>query len=830
MLVFPFVRKTIAGLALAFALPAGVIAQSTGLTNSGEYLIAGSLPGDQVRPQLSLNSSGGYLVWQDNATDPDGMGISARALDVNFIGAGLPFRVNQRGAGDQEKPRVSLLNDGGAAFVWQTRLHPGFYNVFARFLSSGSTWLTGDMQVNASARNFLQSPEPALATLTNGLVVVVWGGFNQLSLNSMQDVFGQLFSPAGLKIGGEFLVNQFTPFNQRSPAIAPLASGGFVIAWVSEQQRNAPPNLGSTSASYTPSGVVASRASVDIFARLFDASGAPLGDEFLVNTGSDVCANPSIAPAPDGGFMIAWSQKDMNVQTNGWDVFSRPFSSAGVGGTVRRINTWVFGDQRGPQLSAAGTNFLALWTSFGQDGSDEGVFGQFLQADGSPSGAELQVNTTTVGSQKQPALGSDNYGRFLAVWTSFALPSHSFDLFAKAFAPANFIPAPVAFHYGPPPPETFIDGAPPPAGSSPVSDPYATSLPGGLTLDFPAPDSSASSGVLSNAFARAQGSYNGLFYDANGVTAVSSGYLGASTTARGAYSARLILGGRAFSLAGRFDPVTGWATNLIRQGSALLTVQLKLDLAGADQISGHVTDGNWWADLVAYRLVFNKKNPASAYAGNYTLAFPPAADGPAGTGFGTVKVDSGGNLQWSGTLADGTTVSQSSALSDQGIWPLFVSLYSGGGSIISWLQFTTNHDCGGSLIWIKPAASAAKYYPQGFTNELKAAGSLYLRPASRARVLQLNAGGSLIFSGGGLSLPFTNPFALDLNNRLVNPPGSKLSLNITVASGLFRGNTINPETGRLFPFQGALFENDNTGAGFFLGTNLSGQVFLTPAP
>jgi hypothetical protein len=33
------------------------------------------------------------------------------------------------------------------------------------------------------------------------------------------------------------LVNQFTNYNQRTPAVAALAGGGFVVAWVSEQER-----------------------------------------------------------------------------------------------------------------------------------------------------------------------------------------------------------------------------------------------------------------------------------------------------------------------------------------------------------------------------------------------------------------------------------------------------------------------------------------------------------------------------------------------------------------------------------------------------------------
>src|ERR1041384_2247969 len=52
--------------ALALGLPAVAFAQGAYLTNGTEYAIAGALPGDQVRPGLSLGTSGGYLVWEDN--------------------------------------------------------------------------------------------------------------------------------------------------------------------------------------------------------------------------------------------------------------------------------------------------------------------------------------------------------------------------------------------------------------------------------------------------------------------------------------------------------------------------------------------------------------------------------------------------------------------------------------------------------------------------------------------------------------------------------------------------------------------------------------------
>jgi hypothetical protein len=402
---------------LAIAAPAVVFGQTNNyFTNGVEYPIAGSLPGDQVNPQLGLSVSGGYLVWEDTFTDGDGLGISALQLDSGFSGVLSPFRVNSLGAGDQEHAQVSLLNGGGAAFVWQGG-RQGFQHIYARFLSASRTWVGNDVLVNTFTNNM--QINPAVATLTGGNVVVAWGSFNQISSSSLQDVYAQLLTPTGQKVGGEFLVNQFTSFNQRSPAVTALAGGGFVVVWVSEQERT-------TDAAGPPS--------VDIYGRLYTASGDSVGGEFLINEGTSICASPSVAPASDGGFMVAWSEKDVVAQTNSWDIFARPFSSAGSGGTTRRVNTFTFGDQYAPKITATGTDYLMVWTSLGQDGSQEGVYGQFLHGDGSLWGGEMRVNTTVMNGQIHPCVASDGGARFLAVWSSYVGGQNSFDLYAQRYA------------------------------------------------------------------------------------------------------------------------------------------------------------------------------------------------------------------------------------------------------------------------------------------------------------------------------------------------------------------------------------------------------------
>ena len=471
---------------LFLGIPAAVFAQTNYYTTNGtEYAIIGSMLSDQVLPDVAVTPGGGFVVWQDNITDGSGWGVSAMQLGG---GTGSSFRVNARGTNDQSNARVALLQGGGAVFVWQGG-KPSQEQIYARFLSSTNTWLTGD-DVPVSAQyitnvfvlnvyttnktstvltnwsrgritgyitnttaTVITNPvatttvgtlnfqiNPAVTTLANGNVVIVWGSFNQAGPGSLQDVYGQILSPAGEKIGAEFLINQFTPYNQRTPTVAALSSGGFVVAWVSEQERV----VGVPNANAVPPDQQA-YPSVDIYARLYDANGNPQSAEFLVNTDSNPCAHPSVAAGTDGGFMIAWDAYDMSSpMTNSWDIYARPFSSAGSGSTVVRVNTHLYGDQYAPRISSLGTDYLITWTSLAQDGSLEGVYAQFVRGNGSKFGGEFRVNTTTISSQKQPAVASDGVSQFLVVWTSYTGAPYAFDLYAQRYLNVNSLLQPMA--------------------------------------------------------------------------------------------------------------------------------------------------------------------------------------------------------------------------------------------------------------------------------------------------------------------------------------------------------------------------------------------------
>jgi len=248
--------------------------------------------------------------------------------------------------------------------------------------------------------------------------------------------------------------------------------------------------------------------------------------------------------------------------------------------------------------------------------------------------------------------------------------------------------------------------------------------------------------------------------------------------------------------------------------------------ANGDQLRGRVSSTGWSAEVLADRVVWSKSHMASQ-AGNYTLLIPGEAQGncPAGSGFGTLKVDSAGGVKWVGTLADGTKISQASSLSKQGIWPAYTSLSGGSGLTMSWMQFASqdDSDLGGQWVWIK-AGGPGHYYPQGFTNSVSAMGSAYQTPAPGHRALNLSSG-NLVLSGGGLDQSIATPVTLGLNNKAT---GAGVTLSITTSSGLFKGTAINTQTGKPLTFQGALFKKGNIGVGYFLGEDQSGEVYLGP--
>jgi len=340
----------------------------------------------------------------------------------------------------------------------------------------------------------------------------------------------------------------------------------------------------------------------------------------------------------------------------------------------------------------------------------------------------------------------------------------------------------------------------------------------------------ANSPALLAPSASAGSTYSGLFYQDDAVRLASAGSFTLSVTPRGKYSGRLQIGAKSYSFSGLLDLQQNGGTNVIkRRDGPALTLDFRIGTGGqVNQVTGHLTDGTWASTLLGDRAVFGKGNTAP-FTGNYTMVIP-GYDGnpslPAGDGFGSLKVNSAGRVKFVGTLADGTKVSQSASVSGSGNWPLYLPLYSGNGSLMSWLTFasSTTNDLGGKLIWLKQAGSKSKYYLGGFTCESDAFGSTYLRTDP---VLNLPSA-SLTFCGGSLASDITNSITIGPRNK-VGTPGKQLKLSFSASTGTFKGNFLDPASGKPLSFSGAVFQKLNAAYGVLFGSgDQTSEVSLTP--
>lgn len=330
-------------------------------------------------------------------------------------------------------------------------------------------------------------------------------------------------------------------------------------------------------------------------------------------------------------------------------------------------------------------------------------------------------------------------------------------------------------------------------------------------------------------FIAVAGQYEGLCYDAEVSRHASAGFMTVQTTELGGYSARVTLGGARYSFSGKFA-ADGIATNsLPRAGTNALTVVLQIDLfGGSDEITGTVSDGTWTASVLCSRVLFDKRTNPAPQAGRYTMVIPggedPATE-PAGFSYGTVNVDAGGRVKLSATLADGTRISQGATLSKAGYWPLYVPLYSGRGSVLSWVVFAESHEASftGELNWVKPANASDRFYPDGFAVRHELTGSSYFAPTNSSDPILGFSAGRAQFSSGNLGESFINDVSM-ANNKVTNLGTNRLTLTISPSSGLFSGSVTTPDGSRTFPFKGAVHQKQNQGWGFFPGTNQSGRV------
>jgi alpha-tubulin suppressor-like RCC1 family protein len=343
---------------------------------------------------------------------------------------------------------------------------------------------------------------------------------------------------------------------------------------------------------------------------------------------------------------------------------------------------------------------------------------------------------------------------------------------------------------------------------------------------------------VTNLFIVARGFYNGLFAPATlPREQTNSGSFSFSVTSSGVFSGRLLLDRQVVPLNGKFDINGAEQIQLNRRNQNRLTVTMQLDVANR-MVYGAITDGAFQATLNGDLDVFTIHQKATNYAGRYTMVIPGTNDptiGPYGTSYATVIVTETGEISFVGDLANGIAVSQSSVVSKDGAWPLYIPLYDEKGSLWAWNYFS-NHTFSAAASapasWINEGNSSriAALRP-GFTNQNASMFGSFYNPTNKS-LIALDAA-EVDLTGGALTNTLAAAVVISANDRIVvtNSKENTIKLNLILnkVDGVISGTFANPANPKqTIRVGGVVLQNLTNAAGYFLQSNQSGAFLLSP--
>lgn len=297
----------------------------------------------------------------------------------------------------------------------------------------------------------------SVALNASGECVVVWSSYRQDWGGYC--VYVQVLDSAGQKVGSPFTVYNSTADNQINPDVAMGGGGYYYVVYQTTRdyqpgdgtynngirQRffslwgqilpDTPFPYGDSPDEYDPAVALRSEGFLQCATVWTEADSDGSGEgifgmlpwrsnESSVNTytiGNQ--HSSSVAMDSDGDSIVVWCSEGQDGDSGG--IFGQKFLADGnASGPEFSVNTYVSGSQTQPSVASDSSgNFVVVWSSYGQDGSDWGVCGQRFSWDGMKLGLEFRVNTYTSGSQYQPSVAMSSTGEFVVVWTSVSQDS-----------------------------------------------------------------------------------------------------------------------------------------------------------------------------------------------------------------------------------------------------------------------------------------------------------------------------------------------------------------------------------------------------------------------
>ncbi|MES2594942.1 MAG: choice-of-anchor D domain-containing protein [Verrucomicrobiota bacterium] len=318
------------------------------------------------------------------------------------------------------------------------------------------------------------------------------------------------------------------------------------------------------------------------------------------------------------------------------------------------------------------------------------------------------------------------------------------------------------------------------------------------------------------------GTYSGLV-ERHGIVGLGlGGSLSLIVSESGVCTGKVLLAGVSHSIIGQLETTRGLSTasmeiRLDKRGSSG-PWSLRLAFNGTSgEVTGSITSFD--SQDAAAPVQAWRSRSGEGFVGGYTAALDldPSLHAthpgiPLGNGFVMLSVAKSGACTWSGSLADGATVTGASSLGLSSQVPLHLMLYTPAtpttaGSAQGWSQIRADDPetplnnglpvWDGALGWLKRPQASSRSYRAGFgLHPLTLIGGKYAAPASGAILGLMDEGvgvhnARLRFAEGGLPAALTQDLRISATNGVIFPPSSQnpaaVSLTLKADTGLLGG-------------------------------------------
>lgn len=382
-----------------------------------------SVIGAQFRPAVGASAETGnfVVVWVDDTIEGN-FGIFGQRFTSAGVAVGTEFQVDAVSTGQQYGPDIVSMVDDSFVVTWVSEQARG---VVARRFDSDGAPIGGELQVSTATMQY--ALEPAISADEAGDFVISWQDGPETGAGLDGDeygVFARRFASDGSPTGPQFQVNLATAYSQSLPALDVTFDGNFIVAFetdyygtqIKAQRFLATCGNGTVDTWETcdpPDGTTCSNFCQSI--------SLPVGPEFQANTSTlDAQRFPDVAVSSFGNFLVVWTEAypgDRNIRGQ---LYEQDRDQVGL---ELQITSLPPGQHEYAARAAAqaGTDFVVVWASNGEDGAEGGIFGMRFDSTGTQLGTKFPVNTTTAGSQGFPDVATGlTPNDFVVVWSTYS--------------------------------------------------------------------------------------------------------------------------------------------------------------------------------------------------------------------------------------------------------------------------------------------------------------------------------------------------------------------------------------------------------------------------